>query len=427
MSPRHKNRSPGTESGIPPARKADPQRASSSPRQTISKRSQSISPNPLWEPNPLWDNLSRQWLTRSTLEEFDRRTATRAPLKRPKRSGRKKDCSDQPQLQRLGRRGGPSLRDIRGYPDPRQKPRRFCNMEQVKKSRKRLTAYDPAFEQHLLDNHIFPVHYKLVKPSNLEEINTRLAQRRGSLSPELFPRTIFEDFNRKLPGCNRGADVMSDLVPIIAGNSTFHSGRRYRFSNLASLTDGTIADPEPDLYDGSLPTELDARVRKELEAHIAPSKTMTTPLAPNFFLSVIGMQGLAVLRTRQALHYAAIGARAMNTLRSYGGSNSIGDDGGDAHVIITTFYAGELSIYTMLPVKSTSLERDMDFHLVLLETAHLMDSFQSFVAGIKAFRNAREWAREQRDQAIARANEKAADHRVPNAGISAIATTPTAD
>ena len=63
-------------------------------------------------PSSFWDNLSRQWLTRRALREFDRRTVwPTAPIP-PYRTG--KENIDIGELKRFARHGGPTLGDIRG-------------------------------------------------------------------------------------------------------------------------------------------------------------------------------------------------------------------------------------------------------------------------------------------------------------------------
>ena len=62
-------------------------------------------------PSFFWDNLSRQWLTRRALREFDRRTVWSAAPVPPKRTG--KENIDLANLKRFARHGGPSLGDIR--------------------------------------------------------------------------------------------------------------------------------------------------------------------------------------------------------------------------------------------------------------------------------------------------------------------------
>jgi len=63
-------------------------------------------------PSFFWDNLSRQWLTRRTLREFNRRTVWPAAPVPPYRIG--KQNLNLAKLKRFARHGGPSLSDIRG-------------------------------------------------------------------------------------------------------------------------------------------------------------------------------------------------------------------------------------------------------------------------------------------------------------------------
>ena len=70
------------------------------------------SPLPTAKRRKLWDNLSQQWLTRRTLQEFNRRTVWPAlpiPLLRTNKAN-----INLAELKRFARHGGPSLGDIRG-------------------------------------------------------------------------------------------------------------------------------------------------------------------------------------------------------------------------------------------------------------------------------------------------------------------------
>lgn len=62
-------------------------------------------------PSWFWDNLSRLWLTRRTLREFDRRTVSPATPLPPNRTG--KGNIHLVQLKRFAKHGGPSLSDLR--------------------------------------------------------------------------------------------------------------------------------------------------------------------------------------------------------------------------------------------------------------------------------------------------------------------------
>ena len=84
----------------------------SSPRLNSSKRRQLENHRRHQTPGCFWDNLSRQWLTRRTLREFDRRTVWPAipiPQQRTVRNH-----IDLEKLKNFARCGGPSLDNIRG-------------------------------------------------------------------------------------------------------------------------------------------------------------------------------------------------------------------------------------------------------------------------------------------------------------------------
>ena len=63
-------------------------------------------------PSSFWDNLSRQWLTRRALREFDRRTVWPTAPVPPHRTGQ--ENVNLAKLKRFARHGGPSLSNIRG-------------------------------------------------------------------------------------------------------------------------------------------------------------------------------------------------------------------------------------------------------------------------------------------------------------------------
>ena len=64
-------------------------------------------------PTPkFWDHLSRVWLTRSALQEFDRRTVQLIKPKPKYPSGFNEDSTKE--LKHFARQGGPSLCDLRG-------------------------------------------------------------------------------------------------------------------------------------------------------------------------------------------------------------------------------------------------------------------------------------------------------------------------
>lgn len=134
------------------------------------------------------------------------------------------------------------------------------------------SAYDPAFEQHLIDYGVYPHGYDYdddddegsVYPANWKEINDRLAQPRPSLSPSRFPREEFRKFEKTNMQALTEGKVMSKVFPIIAGTADIPTQENLPFGNLRNLNDDSITKAEPDFYDGSRPADLKKCIREEL-------------------------------------------------------------------------------------------------------------------------------------------------------------------
>ncbi|KAH6982406.1 hypothetical protein EDB80DRAFT_592805, partial [Ilyonectria destructans] len=101
------------------------------------------------------------------------------------------------------------------------------------------------------------------------------------------------------------------------------------------------------------------------------------PVAPNFFLEVKGPDGSLSIVSRQACYDGALGARGIHTLQSYGTVEPRYDN--KAYTLTSIYHGGSLKI-------------DPD----------------TFRQGAAAYRNGRDWTKQQRDQAITQANEKVA-------------------
>ncbi|KAL9043917.1 MAG: hypothetical protein Q9214_002912 [Letrouitia sp. 1 TL-2023] len=368
-------------------------------------------------PSSFWDNLSRQWLTRRTLREFNRRTVWPATSVPPHRTG--KENINLAKLRRFARHGGPSLSDIRGYPDPdasipsnltmdsgqsgsrkRAKTRRESG---TSTSTKRTSAYDPPFEQHLIDHGIYPEGYggvrNLQEPHNLEEINTRLALPRASLSPSRFTREDFLDFKEKNQEALTEMKVMSKAFPIIAGTADIPSQENLRFTNLEDLTDGSITKAQPDFYDGARPAELNKQIREELGPYIVPSTNTTAPCLPNFFTEGKGPKGLIDLSKNQAMYDGALGARGIHKLRLYVDPETAYDN--NAYTITSTYHpSGLLTMYTSHPVESTNPKHQTEYRMNQLRSFAMTDAPDTFRQGAAALRNGRDWTRDQRKELI---------------------------
>ncbi|KAL9630646.1 MAG: hypothetical protein Q9164_006316, partial [Protoblastenia rupestris] len=387
-------------------------------------------------PSSFWDNLSRQWLTRRTLREFDRRTIWLAGPVPPHRTG--KESIDFAKLKRFARHGGPSLGDIRGYPDPetsvpsnptmdssqsgsrkRAKTRRESG---TSSSTRKTSAYDPAFEQHLIDHGVYPEGYgdneDFEEPANIEDIIRRLAQPRSSLSPSHFTREQFLDFRKKNREASTENKVMSKVFPIIAGTTDIPSQENLRFTNLQDLTDGSITKAQPDLYDGARPEDLNKNIRDELGLYIIPSTNTAAPCLPNFFIEGKSPRGPADVNKLQAMYNGALGARGIHELRSYVDPETAYDN--NAYTITSTYHGGTgaLKLYTTHPTPSTLPHQVSEFRMTQLRGWDMTDNLDTFRQGATALRNARDLAKKQRKELIAAANSNALNTDYPGLGSS---------
>ncbi|SLM38477.1 hypothetical protein LPUS_08696 [Lasallia pustulata] len=273
------------------------------------------------------------------------------------------------------------------------------------------SAYDAGFEQHLVDYGIYPDKYDygdgFVYPDNWKEIKERLAQPRPSLSPARFPDEAFLNFDKINIQALTENTVMSKAFPIIAGTADIPSQENLYFGNLRDLTDGSITKAKPDFYDGSRPADLHKDIREELGAYIVPSTNTAAPCLPNFFTEGKGPNGNPAVCKRQALYDGAVGARGVHELRSYVDPETLHDS--KAYTITSTYHNGTLRLYTTHSTPSTNPNRDYEFRMTQLRGWDMTDNPDTFRQGAGALRNARDWAKEKREEIITAANGKVPD------------------
>lgn len=399
---------------------AEPTTDSSSP--PIAKRRKLEKQQRHRTPSWFWDNLSRQWLTPRTLREFDRRTEWPATPSPPDRTG--KEDIDLAQLKRFARHGGPSLGHLRAYPEPEtavpsnrtmsssqsgsRKRAKTGRESDISSKTKKSSAYDPAFEQHLIDHGIH-MNNRAQKPSNWAEINGRITQPRPSLSPSRFSETAFETFQQTTEEALTEATVMSKAFPIIAGTADIHSQENLLFGNLKHMTDGSITKAKPDFYDGSRPADLNKQIREELGSYIVPSTNTAAPCLPNFFTEGKGPNGSTAVCKRQALYDGALGARGMYELRSYVDPETAYDN--NAYTITSTYHggSGDLTIYSTHPTPSNDPQNPIEYRMTQLNGWKMTGNPEAFRQGASALRNARDWAKEKREELMIAANGKVPD------------------
>jgi len=413
-----------------------------------------------------WDSLSKQWLTRRALNELDRRNRQRASPVRPTvaygldlvaEPGQLENLSTQ--LKRFARHGGPDLRDLVGvslaleisrsllisslqYPEPsipnstahvmlsdqpssrtQSKSRNTLGDSTAKTTTsktKKTSPYDPNFEQNLIDNSIYPDDYDFPdgrdppRPNNENEILDRLGQPRLSLSPSRFPEKAFRSFKQHNSRALNEDAIMADVFPVIYGTAPIPSSKNLVFGNLEQLTYGNFVDAKPDFYDGARPAQIDLRIREELGSYITPATQGQAPALPNFFTEVKGPDGSGAVAKRQACHDGALGERGVRELMAFGvddcetvyNNNNNNNNNNNAHTITSTYHSatGTLQMYTIHHTQPIDPENPPEYHMTQLGGWALTGSHEQFLQGASVFRNARDWAKTQRDELITAAN-----------------------
>ncbi|KAM3518110.1 hypothetical protein NHJ13051_008429 [Beauveria bassiana] len=374
-------------------------------------------------PPKFWDKLSKVWLTPRALREKDRRNGAWPPATRCSASSTTTSTT----LARFARRGGPDLRHLRGYPEPKHAARMSSNASSARSSRraqsttattvssraKRSSAYDKDFEQNLIDHGIYPEGFEHTdgrstpEPENSDDIVRDLSQPRASLSPSQFSASAFKSFKLANSRVISEGKVMADILPIIRGNTDILNEGNLPFTNLDSITDGTTVDAVPDLYDGSHLKELHKTVRQDLSKLVIPTSHGRAPVVPNFFIEAKAPRGGADVAKRQACLDGAVGSRAMHSLQNYGENKPVYD--GNSRTFSSTYHAGTgtLQLYAHHVTGPTVDGEQPEYHMTQMRTFGMTDTRETFIVGATAFRNARDLAQQQRQTFIRAANARA--------------------
>ncbi|KAM3422318.1 hypothetical protein BST61_g2677 [Cercospora zeina] len=384
-------------------------------------------------PPRFWDTLSEVRLTRRALQEFDRRCPTdvKPPLveQRGTRTRSRLLRSDYRRLKQLAREGGPDLSRLRGYSNnaievytmsqssSQSRKRRLGSRSSNSSSTSRTrttTPYSGEFRQKLVDQGIYPTSHRTVsgcrppKPDNIHEIRRILCQPRPSLSPSRFTETAFEDFQDANERATSESKAMMQVIPVIAGSQDrqFETAGDVSFTRLKKF-DPDLSVPKPDVYYGAKPDQLDRRVRQDLEEYIIPSGRSDLPAVPNFFLEGKSAAGRPDIAQNQAMYDGAVGARGMLRLQNYGQPAPTYD--GNAYTVTSTYHpgTGTMQMYATHPQPSVAAAGEPQYYMTQLDGHYMIGSLDNFRKGAAAYRNARDWAQEQRDRLIASANAAA--------------------
>ena len=253
------------------------------------------------------------------------------------------------------------------------------------------------------------MNYRAQQPNNWAEINARLALPRASLSPSHFTREAFLDFKAKNQEALTEDNIMSKAFPTIAGTADIPSQENLVLGSLKPLTDGFITTVKPDCYDGSRPADLNNQIREDLGPYIVPSTNTAALCLPNFFIEEKEPDGNPAVGKRLALYDGALGARGIYQLRSYINPETPFDN--NAYTITSTYHGGSgiLTIYSTHPTLSNNPQNPIEYRMTQLNGWNMTGNPEAFRQGASALRNARDWAKKQREDLIIAANSKVPD------------------
>ncbi|KAI1120366.1 hypothetical protein F5Y10DRAFT_127971 [Nemania abortiva] len=380
-------------------------------------------------PPEFWDELPKIDLSPRALRELDRRNSLR-PATKPKapEGGYSKD------LTQFARHGGPDLQHLRGYKEPR--PDTMASDSSSSDSGSREKPLSPSdrgseFERHLYVNGIYIEGYhhaercKAPVPGNIDEIRQSLSATRASLLPSPTSTSLFLDFTQKNGSIAVENQVTTQIIPILCGDAAIPSFMNVLFTEYKRITDGKISRPQPDFFDGALLRDIDKAVWSDVDMYttIIPTKHRTAPVAPNLFLEVKCGRGSPSELKREACYYGAYGARAMHSLQNYGRKEPVYDN--NAYTFSATYQSAVdiLRLYAHYLKAPTAPGEQPAYYMTKLGTYIMTEDFETFLAGMTAFRNARDLAKQHRDNFIKAANARARQGDTPTRQANVLETT----
>ncbi len=275
------------------------------------------------------------------------------------------------------------------------------------------SAYDANFEQRLIDLGIYPHGHEgdfeggTPVPDNIESIREELSKRRASLSSSQLPELAFSRFRKDNDQARKDPAALPAAMSSLTGLKNMH----HEFTGPARLAnleefDPNLPAPYADCYYGADPSQIESRVYTDLEQHILVHAQRDDPAAPNFFRIQRSAAGDSHVAERLAMHAGAVGARAMFELQNYDNVEPVYD--GNAYSIAATYNAssGFLNLYATHVAPPEGEGGHQRYYTTRLDSyaTTAWEDMDSFVRGAAAYRNARDWAKVQRDSFIAQAN-----------------------
>jgi hypothetical protein len=182
-----------------------------------------------------------------------------------------------------------------------------------------------------------------------------------------------------------------------------------QFANMAPFpSSGDVVPPSPAIYYGEKPESLDPHIHQIVGKYIIPSKNSRHAVLPNFLLE-LSFGTICQDRAEDLALYGGIhGARGVHALQEYINSGSGYD--GKAYTIAATLSISILSLYTvhLTNCKPFDGTESPKYYLNFLENWNIRKNLETFQKAIHAYRNMRDFMRDERRRIIGIANARAA-------------------
>ncbi|RAL13261.1 uncharacterized protein BO97DRAFT_423954 [Aspergillus homomorphus CBS 101889] len=342
-----------------------------------------------------WDDLPYIYLSHRAIVEFCKRDKVIAKEAEEERRKRKKKNKAHRKRQKLPHRlrslkefaknGGPDLSGISSYGwSESAEP---CNSTSL---------YDRNCHNFLKLHGIAHRPHSHNRPRNYSTLQERLKETRDSverLGPE--DQAVWlkacRNFSKDRGHFDQTTGLLFGAVP-----ETVLTYVNEPITGLDPLVEGMF-QAQPDCFDCSDFYALDehGRIANDLMNYIVPAAD-AYGVVPNFFVQLKLDDDAREAGKLQALHYGALGARAVQKLRFYARE---ADEWLDEHAysIVAVVFTRGITIYAVHMIESENASREADYQLTQIFTSRVTDGIAQFRKAVAAFRNCREFAKDWRD------------------------------
>ncbi|KAK4652724.1 hypothetical protein QC762_500710 [Podospora pseudocomata] len=270
------------------------------------------------------------------------------------------------------------------------------------------TIYSLLQEQHLLDHRIHLPSPFSPSPSDLDKILTYLSTPIQTLTTTSFSSEAYDTFQHKssLPPSQDDRLLPDGVLDTIAGCvPAFPQNRIYiPFNAMKPVNSLPDVIPTPYSFDGVRPAELEHLIRDREEEFVIATKRYEVPVAPNFFVEVVGRGGKGGVAAVAV--DGAYGARGMFVLRSYApGERKRGEGKGEGLAFSGVYDAGGvLRLFVhFVAEQEEGVDKKVEglgYYMAELGRWEMMRGRDEFLKGARAFRNLRSWAGRVREEAV---------------------------